>query len=93
MRPASGVPCALFMERDEDFRKARAESRRGDDEARHCERSEAIHRAASGDVDCFVASLLAMTGYFPVTPPLPPTTTPAFFSTVFIAEVKSDSGP
>ena len=69
--------------------------------------SEAIHCAASGDVDCFVAEpvigpaqegrtrwLLAMTGYFPVTPPpLRPTTTPAFFSTVFIAEVKSDSGP
>ena len=29
---------------------------------RHCERSEAIHSAACGDVDCFVASLLAMTG-------------------------------
>src|SRR6185312_9194591 len=29
--------------------------------SRHCERSEAIHRAASGDMDCFVASLLAMT--------------------------------
>src|ERR1700760_1895816 len=29
--------------------------------ARHCERSEAIHRAASGKVDCLVASLLAMT--------------------------------
>jgi hypothetical protein len=28
---------------------------------RHCERSEAIHLAASGDMDCFVASLLAMT--------------------------------
>jgi len=24
---------------------------------RHCERSEAIHRAASGGMDCFVASL------------------------------------
>ena len=24
---------------------------------RHCERSEAIHSAACGDVDCFVASL------------------------------------
>src|SRR5258705_13600076 len=29
---------------------------------RHCERSKAIHRAASGGMDCFVASLLAMTG-------------------------------
>ena len=30
---------------------------------RHCERSEAIHFGGSGgDVDCFVASLLAMTG-------------------------------
>ena len=28
---------------------------------RHCERSEAIHGAASGDMDCFVATLLAMT--------------------------------
>ena len=28
---------------------------------RHCERSEAIHLAASGGMDCFVASLLAMT--------------------------------
>ena len=28
---------------------------------RHCKRSEAIHAAASGDMDCFVASLLAMT--------------------------------
>jgi hypothetical protein len=28
---------------------------------RHCERSEAIHCAASGQMDCFVASLLAMT--------------------------------
>ena len=33
----------------------------GEEVDRHCERSEAIHRAASGDVDCFVASLLAMT--------------------------------
>jgi hypothetical protein len=28
---------------------------------RHCERSEAIHGAASGRMDCFVAALLAMT--------------------------------
>jgi hypothetical protein len=28
---------------------------------RHCERSEAIHAAASGGMDCFVAALLAMT--------------------------------
>jgi hypothetical protein len=28
---------------------------------RHCERSEAIHGAARGVMDCFVASLLAMT--------------------------------
>src|SRR5829696_792102 len=28
---------------------------------RHCERSEAIHRATSGEMDCFVATLLAMT--------------------------------
>src|SRR5437667_10992653 len=28
---------------------------------RHCERSEAIHRWARQDLDCFVASLLAMT--------------------------------
>src|SRR5882672_7039090 len=28
---------------------------------RHCERSEAIHLAAQGRMDCFVASLLAMT--------------------------------
>jgi hypothetical protein len=34
---------------------------RGNVDARHCERSEAIHSAASGDIDCFVASLLAMT--------------------------------
>jgi hypothetical protein len=31
------------------------------DYMRHCERSEAIHRAATQKVDCFVASLLAMT--------------------------------
>ena len=29
---------------------------------RHCERSEAIHRAAWREMDCFVATLLAMTG-------------------------------
>ena len=29
--------------------------------SRHCERSEAIHAAASGGMDCFVAALLAMT--------------------------------
>jgi hypothetical protein len=29
---------------------------------RHCERSEAIHSAARGEMDCFVAALLAMTG-------------------------------
>src|SRR5262249_7567313 len=29
--------------------------------ARHCERSEAIHGTTSGKMDCFVASLLAMT--------------------------------
>ncbi|MEH2538209.1 hypothetical protein V1278_001181 [Bradyrhizobium sp. AZCC 1577] len=28
---------------------------------RHCERSEAIHLATCRDMDCFVASLLAMT--------------------------------
>jgi hypothetical protein len=28
----------------------------------HCERSEAIHCATRGEMDCFVASLLAMTG-------------------------------
>ena len=28
---------------------------------RHCERSEAIHRAACLNMDCFVAALLAMT--------------------------------
>jgi len=28
---------------------------------RHCERSEAIHLSACGEMDCFVASLLAMT--------------------------------
>src|SRR6201999_975743 len=28
---------------------------------RHCERSEAIHSSACGAMDCFVASLLAMT--------------------------------
>jgi hypothetical protein len=28
---------------------------------RHCERSEAIHLAATRKVDCFVALLLAMT--------------------------------
>ena len=32
---------------------------------RHCERSEAINRAASGGMDCFVASLLAMTWWGP----------------------------
>jgi hypothetical protein len=33
---------------------------------RHCERSEAIHGAASGGMDCLVAALLAMTE--PVSP-------------------------
>src|SRR5262249_28554167 len=33
---------------------------------RHCERSEAIHCVTSGIVDCFVASLLAMTNEEPV---------------------------
>jgi hypothetical protein len=28
---------------------------------RHCERSEAIHAAGGNKLDCFVASLLAMT--------------------------------
>jgi hypothetical protein len=28
---------------------------------RHCERSEAIQKIASEELDCFVASLLAMT--------------------------------
>ncbi|SDE65828.1 hypothetical protein SAMN05216337_103145 [Bradyrhizobium brasilense] len=28
---------------------------------RHCERSEATHLTARGDMDCFVASFLAMT--------------------------------
>src|ERR1700761_8086084 len=40
---------------------------------RHCERSEAIHSSACGDMDCFVALLLAMTvvgGGFPVMLPL-----------------------
>src|SRR5262245_6087082 len=32
-----------------------------DIEFRHCERSEAIHRSARTNLDCFVASLLAMT--------------------------------
>src|SRR3954453_22815375 len=31
---------------------------------RHCERSEAIHSATKTSVDCFVASLLAMTADF-----------------------------
>ena len=30
---------------------------------RHCERTEAIHRAAKGKMDCFVALLLAMTAW------------------------------
>jgi len=34
----------------------------GGDFRRHCERSEAIHAAACRAMDCFVASLLAMTG-------------------------------
>src|SRR3954451_5020869 len=33
----------------------------GDNWERHCERSEAIH-SQTGRMDCFVASLLAMTG-------------------------------
>ena len=38
------------------------------DEPRHCERSEAIHSCAPQGLDCFVASLLAMTLHFsPVT--------------------------
>jgi catechol 2,3-dioxygenase-like lactoylglutathione lyase family enzyme len=34
----------------------------------HCERSEAIHCAAGGEMDCFVASLLAMTMCYASTP-------------------------
>jgi hypothetical protein len=30
---------------------------------RHCEQSEAIHRATNRRMDCFVASLLAMTAF------------------------------
>ncbi|MGY4256559.1 hypothetical protein ACVI1L_003627 [Bradyrhizobium sp. USDA 4516] len=37
------------------------ESRDRKNAPRHCERSEAIHRATRGEMDCFVASLLAMT--------------------------------
>ena len=37
---------------------------------RHCERSEAIHHAACGTMDCFVALLLAMTGLLPLRLPL-----------------------
>ena len=39
---------------------SRIEARRS---CRHCERSEAIHSAASREMDCFVASLLAMTNF------------------------------
>src|SRR5258705_12049666 len=37
-----------------------ARMRAGD---RHCERSEAIHLSARGSMDCFVATLLAMTRF------------------------------
>jgi hypothetical protein len=35
--------------------------RRPQAEPRHCERSEAIHLVPRGEMDCFVAALLAMT--------------------------------
>src|SRR5581483_5654503 len=63
VRPASGVPCALFLMRADDDAKLGRKSRRGNAEAcsRHCKRSEAIHASARRDMDCFVAALLAMT--------------------------------
>src|SRR2546425_6578871 len=58
-------------------RPAHAGIRRAAACPRHCERSEAIHRAASGDMDCFAA--LAMTaGYsFTFLAALPANLTPA----------------
>src|ERR1700710_563913 len=45
-----------------DGREVRGRTaRKRDCLTRHCERSEAIHGAASGELDCFVAVLLAMT--------------------------------
>ena len=62
VRPASGIPCALFFGADVEASLGHFMPREcGIVPHRHCERSEAIHRATSGDMDCFVASLLAMT--------------------------------
>src|SRR5260370_4103133 len=47
-------------------RSRRRSGRNATFEDRHCERSEAIHSAASGKLDCFVAALLAMTGKAPI---------------------------
>jgi hypothetical protein len=61
VRPAPGIPCALFIQKGRErcitraFRAARMHCHI----PRHCERSEAIHSAASGRMDCFAA--LAMT--------------------------------
>jgi len=49
--------CPLIEGHDEDAELGR-EMRRGDalsHPLRHCERSEAIHSAASGGMDCFAA--------------------------------------
>ncbi len=63
-------------------------------------RSLSSGRASRGPVGVARRSLVRddsinlLRNYFPVAPPRdPPTTMPAAFSTVFIAEVKSDSGP
>src|SRR5690348_10413353 len=64
VRPASGIPCALLISRDtNDASLGHVMPREcgGVHSCRHCERSEAIHATTCDDMDCFVASLLAMT--------------------------------
>jgi hypothetical protein len=46
VRPAPGIPCALRFSRATELQDSDAKSRRGKAFTRHCERSEAIHRAA-----------------------------------------------
>jgi hypothetical protein len=58
---APGIPHALFGA--EDKSNASGASRREDEVVsgtyqRHCERSEAIHRAAKRKMDCFVAEFI-----------------------------------
>src|SRR5690349_4086312 len=71
MQRASGIPCALWISGRDTFGQTSGGSRRENAEVRlmdtrHCERSEAIQKSFRGNrLDCFVASLLAMTAASP----------------------------